>query len=77
MAARGNVLSAALVASSYNNNPRFHKFMQTTGFAFKPYDEFGREQIDERSKLLGSLALTLWKSDFDNLLSMPSNQRDA
>lgn len=64
---KGNVLSAALVASSYQHNPRFLKFMDDTGFAFKPYDEFGREQIAERSELVGSLALALWTPDFDQL----------
>ena len=64
---KGNVLSAALVASSYQHNPRFLKFMDDTGFAFKPYVEFGREQIAERSELVGSLALALWSPDFDQL----------
>ena len=66
---RGNVLSAALVASSYDNNPRFHKFMQQTGFEFKPYDQFGRDQIAERSELVKSLALALWTPDFEELAS--------
>lgn len=74
---KGNVLSATLVASSYSNNPRFHRFMQATGFVFKPYEEFGREQINERSKLLGSLVLEIWKSDFDKLLSVSTDQRGA
>ena len=66
---RGNVLSAALVASSYDNNPRFYKFMQQTGFEFKPYDQFGRDQIAERSELVKSLALALWTPDFEELAS--------
>lgn len=64
---KGNVLSAALVAGSYQHNPRFLKFMGETGFEFKPYDEFGREQIAERSGLVGALVLALWSPDFDQL----------
>ena len=64
---RGNALSAALVKSSYNNNPRFCKFVEQSGFEFKPYDSFGREQIAERSELLGALAMTLWAVDFDEI----------
>ena len=66
---RGNVLSAALVVSSYDNNPRFHKFIQQTGFAFKAYEAFGREQIAERSELVKTLALALWTQDFDEIVA--------
>ena len=64
---KGNVLSAALVAASYEHNPRFLKFMDETGFDFKPYDAFGRDEIAERSELVKSLALTLWAPDFEEL----------
>ena len=64
---KGNALSAALVAASYQHNPRFLKFMGETGFAFKPYDTFSRDEIAERSLLVESLALALWTPDFDKL----------
>lgn len=64
---KGNVLSAALVASSYQHNPRFLKFMDDTGFGFKPYDSFGRDEIAERSELVKSLVLALWTPDFVEL----------
>ena len=64
---KGNVLSAALVASSYQHNPRFLKFMDNTGFEFKPYDSFGRDEIAERSELLKSLVLALWTPNFVEL----------
>lgn len=64
---KGNVLSAALVASSYRYNPRFLKFMDDTGFEFKPYDSFGRDEIAERSELVKSLVLALWTPDFVEL----------
>lgn len=64
---KGNVLSAALVASSYRHNPRFLKFMDDTGFGFKPYDSFGRDEIAERSELVKSLVLALWTPDFVEL----------
>lgn len=64
---KGNVLSAALVALSYQHNPRFLKFMDNTSFEFKPYDSFGRDEIAERSELLKSLVLALWTPDFVEL----------
>lgn len=64
---KGNVLSAALVASSYQHNPRFLKFMDNMGFEFKPYDSFGRDEIAERSELLKSLVLALWTPNFVEL----------
>lgn len=64
---KGNVLSAALVAASYQHNPRFLKFMGETGFEFKAYETFGRNEIAERSGLVGSLVLALWTPDFDKL----------
>lgn len=64
---KGNVLSAALVVSSYQHNPRFLKFMDATGFEFKPYDSFGRDEIAERSELMKSLVLVLWTPDFEKL----------
>lgn len=65
---KGNVLSAALVATSYEHNPRFIKFKNETGFDFKAYEQFGRDQIAERSELVKELALALWTPDFDGLL---------
>ena len=62
---KGNVLSAALVASSYNNNPRFKRFISEAGYGFKSYDAFGKEQISERTELIGSLVKDLWFPDFD------------
>lgn len=64
---RGNALSAALVASSYKNNPRFLAFKQRSGFKFKSYDRFGREQIMERSCLLLEIVKVLWAPDFESL----------
>lgn len=64
---KGNALSAALVESSYEHNPRFLKFIEDTGFAFKPYESFGRDEIAERSELVKSLVLALWSPDFKQL----------
>lgn len=66
---RGNVLSAAMVASSYVNNPRFLAFMKQMGIEFVPYDSFGYNQIIERSALLGSIVEELWAPDFEALAS--------
>lgn len=64
---KGNLLSAALAAAGYQNNPRFLKFISETGFDFKPYDTFGRNEIAERSELVGALVLALWSPDFEQL----------
>jgi hypothetical protein len=41
--------------------------MGETGFDFKAYETFGRNEIAERSGLVGSLVLALWSPDFDQL----------
>lgn len=64
---KGNVMSAALVDASYGNNPRFKKFIEESGFDFKHYERFGKEQVFERTSLIGRLVEGLWTSDFDEI----------
>lgn len=64
---KGNVLSAALVEASYSNNPRFKRFVEESGFDFRHYEQFGKEQVIERTDLVGRLVEGLWTSDFDEI----------
>lgn len=64
---KGNVLSAALTPGHYNHNPQFKWFIDKSGFDFKPYETFGRDQISERTELLGTIVKRLWTPDFESL----------
>ena len=64
---KGNVLSAALTPGHYNHNPQFKWFIDKSGFDFKPYETFGRDQISERTDLLGTIVKRLWTPDFESL----------
>ena len=64
---KGNVLSAALTPGHYNHNPQFKRFIDKSGFDFEPYETFGRDQISERTELLGTIVKRLWTPDFESL----------
>lgn len=56
----GNILTASLGEITYKNNPRFLKFIQENNLNFKPYNSFGKEQIEERFELIKSLVDLIW-----------------
>ena len=46
-----NILAQTLNQQKYTSNPGFLGFMNNTGLTFKPYDEFKRAAINERTDL--------------------------
>ncbi len=46
-----NLLARSLHENCYTNNPLFLKFMKEEQLKFKPYETFGRKEIDERQAL--------------------------
>lgn len=59
----GNIYSESLGELAYQNKPKFKKFINKYDLSFKPYDKFGREQIEERNKLVIELAKLVWNND--------------
>ena len=56
----GNIYAASLGEITYQNNPRFLKFIKDNGLDFKAYSEFGKDQIMEREKLVEALVNIIW-----------------
>lgn len=58
-----NLLAQSLHPKCYQHNPGFLKFIKRTGLPFKPYDHFGRAELDERQQLYVQLAERVWSID--------------
>lgn len=68
-----NVLAASLNSLSYEKNPGFKSFVARTGLNFRPYEDFTRAAIDERSELYREIAKHVWNPD--NLLTTVKNEK--
>ena len=62
-----NLLVASLSHSTYERNPRFKKWLETTGFKFESYDQpgayFTKQSSDARIELYRELARTIWSPE--------------
>lgn len=56
----GNILSESLGEIAYVNNPRFKAFVSENNLPFKPYSEFSKKEIDERTALIAELSKLVW-----------------
>ena len=56
----GNILTESLGDIAYVNNPRFKSFVSENNLPFKPYSEFSKKEIDERTALIAELAKLVW-----------------
>ena len=59
----GNIYAASLGEITYKNNPRFIRFIEENNLNFKPYDNFGKTEIEERFNLVKSLVDMIWNTD--------------
>lgn len=59
----GNILSASLGEITYKNNTRFLNFIKENNLNFKPYNEFGKTEIEERFMLIKSIVSLIWNED--------------
>lgn len=59
----GNIYAASLGKITYKNNPRFIRFIEEKNLNFKPYDNFGKTEIEERFNLVKSLVDMIWNID--------------
>nr|WP_249327957.1 DUF1524 domain-containing protein [Devosia litorisediminis] len=60
---KANALTQSLHPSFYANNPGVLKALKTHNLAFKPYKEFGWEEIEQRSQLYCAIAALIWSPD--------------
>lgn len=59
----GNIFAASLGEITYQNNPRFKRFIKENNLNFKSYDSFGKIEIEERFNLIKSLVDIIWNID--------------
>ena len=59
----GNIYTESLGESAYQNNPQFKKFITDNDLAFKPYEQFGKAEIVERTAVLADLVKLVWNDD--------------
>ena len=59
----GNIFTESLGQTAYQNNPQFKRFILKNGLLFKPYTQFGKKEISERSQLLVQLVKLVWNTE--------------
>ena len=63
----GNIYTESLGNQAYLNNPKFKKFIEKYELAFAPFHSFGKNEIEQRNRLVASLVKLIWNTDmFDN-----------
>jgi uncharacterized protein with ParB-like and HNH nuclease domain len=58
-----NILAKSLHPNAYEHNPNFKRFVETSGLAFKPYEEFKKDDLLERQRLYEKLAEQVWNPE--------------
>ncbi|MBN1932520.1 MAG: DUF262 domain-containing protein [Desulfobacterales bacterium] len=55
-----NLLAQSLHNDCYTKNPNFLNFIQSTNLNFKPYKNFGKNELVERTELYKKICETIW-----------------
>jgi hypothetical protein len=55
-----NLLARSLCEGTYQNNPTFTQFIKSQGIPFKHYDDFTKDDIQERCRLYATIAALIW-----------------
>ena len=58
--AQHNLYAASLTESAYVHRPQFSAFIRESGLPFRPYEDYGRAEQEERRKLVLELAKRVW-----------------
>lgn len=61
--ANSNFFASSLCELSYAHETGFKNFINQYSFDFKPYNKFGRQEIDERTDLVVKIADYIWNRD--------------
>ena len=66
-----NLLARTLNSNCYSNNPLFLRFVNEKDLEFKPYDEFNKDSLIERTKLYKELCKNIWSVDvLDSIVNL-------
>lgn len=60
---QNNIIAQSFHEDCYQNNPKFLDFCKSRGYAFKPYSNYGKNEISERQRLYQAMALDIWSED--------------
>lgn len=55
-----NLLAKTLHPNCYTLNPSFETYMRSSGLPFKPYQDFNKNDIDERQRLYSRICEEIW-----------------
>ncbi len=65
-----NLLARSLHPQCYEKNPSFRHYIEESKLPFESYETFGKEQIEERCKLIQSICEEIWDvREFDKIVS--------
>ena len=59
----GNIYTESLGDEAYQNNPQFLRFIKNNDLSFKPYEQFGKAEITERTEVLSKIARLIWNDE--------------
>jgi hypothetical protein len=57
-----NIIAQSFHEKCYDNNPKFLSFINENNYSFKPYETFGKNEINERQQLYQNMANDIWSS---------------
>lgn len=66
----GTLYSQTLLKDNYKSNVEFNKFIESENLNFKAYDNYGKNEIEERHLLLFSLVKKIWDVDIDEDITL-------
>jgi hypothetical protein len=58
-----NLLARSLHPQCYERNPGFAQFIERSGLAFRPHEQFLKADLEARSSLYRKLAERIWNPD--------------
>ena len=58
-----NTYAASLDKQTYQNNPRFMKFVADKNLSFKPFEKFGKAEINQRIQVILELVNLIWNTE--------------
>ena len=58
-----NLLAQSLHPNTYEHDPGFRRFRESSALPFRPYEHFRKEEMDERQALYKKLAERIWNSE--------------
>lgn len=59
----GNIYAASLGKQTYQNNPRFVRFVDENNLSFEPFEKLGKEEIQRRIAVVIQLVNLIWNTE--------------